>query len=62
MLIESGNDDVISEGDRGAIKGMYPRAFVQTLEEYDHLAPILASEQMSQSMVRFLRKEELNLV
>lgn len=62
LLIESGNDDVISEGDRGAIKGMYPRAFVQTLDGYDHLAPILAADELTQSMTRFLRKEELNLI
>ncbi|MCA9914401.1 MAG: alpha/beta hydrolase, partial [Anaerolineae bacterium] len=31
LLIESSADEVIEEGDRGALKGMYPQAYVQTL-------------------------------
>ncbi len=58
LLIESSADEVIEEGDRGALKGMYPRAFVQTLEEYDHLAPLLAGDALLMSMTRFLLREE----
>lgn len=58
LLIESSADEVIEEGDRGAFKGMYPRAYVQTLEGYDHLAPLLASDALLLSMTRFLLREE----
>ena len=60
LLIPSRQDDVITEGDRGAIKGMYPRAFVQTLWGYDHLAPILAADELAQSIAKFLLKADLN--
>lgn len=58
LIIESSADQVINAGDRGALKGMYPRAYVQTLEGYDHLAPILASAEMSRSISKFLLRDE----
>jgi len=58
LLIESDQDEVIEEGDRGALKGMYPKAYVQTLEGYDHLAPLLAVDSLLLSMTRFLLREE----
>jgi hypothetical protein len=54
LIIESSEDDVISEGNRGSLLGMYPRAYVQTLFGYDHLAPFLAGEKMLDSMRNFL--------
>lgn len=57
LLIESEEDEVIGEGDRGALQGMYPQAYLQTLHGADHLAPLLASDALTSSMVRFLRTE-----
>lgn len=54
LIIESSDDDVISEGNRGSLLGMYPRAYVQTLYGYDHLAPFLAGDEMLESMTNFL--------
>lgn len=58
LLIESSHDNVISAGDRGAIKGMYPRAFLQKLWGYDHLAPLLACDEIAQSIKNFLVRED----
>lgn len=58
LIIESDNDNVISEGDRGSMKAMYSRAYIQSLLGYDHLAPLLASEEMASSILNFLRKED----
>lgn len=60
LIIESSHDEVVDEGDRGALAGMYPRAFVQTLWGYDHLAPILAADELAHSIQKFLLKEDLN--
>lgn len=57
LIIESSHDDVIGDGNRGSLLGMYPRAFVQTLYGYDHLAPFLAGEEMLESMTNFLLKD-----
>ena len=57
LIIESGNDQVIDEGDRGALKGMYPGAYIQTLPGYDHLAPLLASRELLASIRRFLNTQ-----
>ncbi|MGJ3240748.1 MAG: alpha/beta fold hydrolase [Anaerolineae bacterium] len=57
LLIESDADQVISEGDRGSLKAMYNRAYIQTLYGYDHLAPLLAANELSQSIINFLLKE-----
>jgi pimeloyl-ACP methyl ester carboxylesterase len=61
LIIESSQDDVISDGNRGSLLGMYPRAFVQTLYGYDHLAPFLAGEEMLESMMNFLLKDDINI-
>ncbi len=54
LIIESGNDQVIDEGNRGALKGMYPGAYIQTLPGYDHLAPLLASRELLTSIRKFI--------
>jgi pimeloyl-ACP methyl ester carboxylesterase len=54
LIIESSEDDVITEGDRGALKGMYPGAYIQTLPGHDHLAPLLASRELLASIRKFL--------
>lgn len=59
LIIESDCDNAIDEGDRGSLKGMYNRAYVQTLEGYDHLAPLLASQEMSRSIINFLVDREM---
>jgi len=56
LIVESEADDVIGEGDRGALLGMYPQAYVQTLYGYDHLAPILAADEIASSIENFLLK------
>ena len=58
LIIESEADTVISEGDRGSFKMMYTRAYIQTLYGYDHLAPILAADELISSIVNFLLKED----
>lgn len=58
LIIESEADTIISEGDRGSLKAMYSRAYIQTLEGYDHLAPILAADELISSIINFLLKEE----
>lgn len=54
LVIESQEDEVIDEGQRGALKGMYPNAYVQTLEACGHLATVLMSDALAQSMLKFL--------
>lgn len=58
LIIESENDEVVSDGDRGSLKMMYTRAYIQTLYGYDHLAPLLAQDEMISSIVNFLLKED----
>jgi|GEM_PF-1093192 len=58
LIIESEEDNVISGGDRGSLKAMYSRAYVQTLYGYDHLAPFLAADEMISSISNFLLKED----
>ncbi|MDQ7027554.1 MAG: alpha/beta hydrolase [Anaerolineae bacterium] len=58
LIIQSDADDVVSEGDRGALLGMYTRAYVQTLEGYDHLAPILAADELLSSISNFLLRPD----
>jgi pimeloyl-ACP methyl ester carboxylesterase len=60
LLIESAQDEVVSEGDRGAVQAIYPQAYLQTLEGCDYLAPILAVDQLALSIVRFLQEHEEN--
>ena len=57
LIIESEKDTVISEGDRGSLKMMYSRAYIQTLYGYDHLAVILAADEIISSIINFLLKE-----
>lgn len=57
LIIESSHDEVIADGNRGSLLGMYPKAFVQTLYGYDHLAPFLAGAEMLESMTNFLLKD-----
>lgn len=56
LIIESEADDVIRDGDRGSLKAMYSRAYIQTLDGYDHLAPFLAVDEMISSIRNFLLK------
>lgn len=58
LIIESEADNVISEGDRGSFKMMYSRAYIQTLYGYDHLAAILAADEVISSIINFLLKED----
>lgn len=58
LLIESEVDEVIDEGERGAFKSMYPRAYVQTLNNCGHLAPILLSSILAQSVLKFLQTSD----
>ena len=58
LIIESENDNVITEGDRGSLKAMYSRAYIQTLADYDHLAPLLAQDEIISSIMNFLLKED----
>jgi hypothetical protein len=54
LIIESEFDEVIGEGERGALKAMYPGAYVQTLEGATHLASVLMSEAQAASIHKFL--------
>lgn len=58
LIIETDNDNVISDGDRGSLKAMYSRAYIQILYGYDHLAPLLAQDEMISSIINFLFKED----
>lgn len=57
LLIHSSHDEVITAGERGAIESMYPRAYVQVLEGYTHLAPVLCADDLMLSTTRFLLEE-----
>lgn len=54
LLIESEYDEVYSEGERGAIQTMYPRATVQTMRGRSHLAVILCPDMILDSANEFL--------
>ncbi len=58
LIIESEEDDMISDGDRGSLKAMYSRAYIQTLSDYDHFAPFLAADEIIHSMLNFLHKDD----
>lgn len=58
LIIESENDNVITDGDRGSLKAMYSRAYIQTLYGYDHLAPLLTQDEIISSITNFLLKED----
>lgn len=58
LLIESDEDSVIGDGNRGSFLMMYSRAYVQTLQGYDHLAPLLACDEIVRSIRNFLLKED----
>lgn len=55
LIIESSDDDVYEEGDRGALLTMYPRAWIHTFEGYTHLATLLAHKQTSGLVLDFLK-------
>jgi pimeloyl-ACP methyl ester carboxylesterase len=57
LIIESEFDEVIGEGERGALKAMYPGAYVQMLEGAAHLASVLMSETLAASIHKFLVAE-----
>lgn len=57
LLIESAVDEVVDAGNRGTVQAHYPQAYLQTLEGCDHLAPLLAVDQIAQSMLRFLTEQ-----
>ena len=54
LLIEAEADETISDGDRGALLAMYPRASVQTLTGQGHLALLLNADDLAQSALKFL--------
>ncbi len=58
LIIESDQDEVIDEGQRGALKALYPAAYVQTLEQYGHLATLLASDTLMLSVRKFLLTQQ----
>ncbi|MEL6524972.1 MAG: hypothetical protein AAFQ07_04605, partial [Chloroflexota bacterium] len=56
LIIESEHDQAINEGDRGSLKGMYSKSYVQTLYGYDHFAPLFATNEMIESITNFLHR------
>ena len=58
LIIESENDGVITDGDRGSLKAMYSRAYIQTLPEHDRFAPFLVADEIINSMINFLHKDD----
>jgi pimeloyl-ACP methyl ester carboxylesterase len=58
LIIEADQDEVVLEGERGSLKAMYPSAYVQTLEGYTHLTPILCADDYLSSMIHFLLKDD----
>lgn len=58
LIIDSSQDDVYEEGDRGAVIAMYSRAWIHTFEGYTHLATLLAYQQSSEIVVDFLKGDE----
>ena len=58
LIIESSQDDVYEEGDRGALLAMYSRAWIHTFEGYSHLATILAYRQSAELVLDFLKGDE----
>jgi pimeloyl-ACP methyl ester carboxylesterase len=61
LIIESEQDEVIDEGQRGALKALYPAAYVQTLEQHGHLATLLASDTLMLSIRKFLLMQQENV-
>lgn len=59
LIIESDADDVIDEGSRGEILGMYPRAYLQQLTQTSHLTPLFAGDELAASVLKFLTNERL---
>lgn len=58
LIVESTEDEVYDEGQRGSLKAAYPEAYVQTLWGYSHLGPLLASDELALSILRFLLHED----
>ena len=55
LILQSDEDEVYSEGERGAVLGTYPRAWIHTFETYSHLATVLAVEETIDILIDFLR-------
>lgn len=62
LIIESSQDDVYEEGDRGALLTMYSRAWTHTFEGYNHLATILAHQQSAQLVADFLKGDAYDCI
>lgn len=57
LIIESDQDEVYEEGDRGALLAMYSRAWIHTFEGHTHLATIFAHQQATELVVDFLKED-----
>lgn len=57
LILEASHDEVYTEGDRGALKSMYPRAISHTFWGYDHFTPLLAWADVLDRALKFLRDE-----
>ncbi len=55
LILQSDEDEVYGEGERGAVLGMYPRAWTHTFETYSHLATVLAVDETVDIVLDFLR-------
>lgn len=55
LILESAQDELYDEGERGALISMYPRAWIHTFDDYTHLATILAYRQSNDLIAGFLR-------
>lgn len=55
LIIESNQDEVFEEGDRGALLAMYPHAWSHTFDGYSHLATILAHKETVEIVTDFLQ-------
>jgi len=58
LIIEATHDEVVGEGERGALTMMFPNAYLQTLEGHSHLSLLLHGDDLVQSITRFLLRHE----
>lgn len=54
LLLEASRDDVYDEGERGALKSMYTRAYIHELYGSTHLAPLFAVDETISVVRSFL--------
>ncbi len=55
LIVESAQDELYDEGERGALISMYPRAWIHTFDASTHLATILAHQQSNELVAGFLK-------